>query len=120
MAKWKHNQETIEKDTSKLIVAFNPKIKRGSKDLKEYLEEHFKVTEVFYPKIERDSTYTIDFKNIPIKGKFQLKNISEFPGDRYEFWEKSIISFFGCRLFFGNPIRQREKIWCLRRWIYLW
>ena len=69
MAKWKHNQETIEKDTSKLIVAFNPKIKRNSEDLKEYLEQHFKGAKSFYPIVEGDSTYIIDFKNISLKGK---------------------------------------------------
>lgn len=100
MAKWKHNQEAIEKDTSKLIVAFNPKIEKTSKDLKEYLEEHFKVTEVFYPKIEGDSTYTIDFKNIPLKGKFQLRNISEFPKDRHEFWRKKYNFIFSGVIYF--------------------
>jgi hypothetical protein len=100
MTKWKLNQEAIEKDTSKLIVAFNPKIEKSSKDLKEYLEEHFKVTEVFYPKIEGDSTYTIDFKNIPLKGKFQLRNISEFPKDRYEFWRKKYNFIFSGVIYF--------------------
>lgn len=104
IVEWKRNQEAIveaiEKDTSKLIVAFNPKIEKSSKDLKEYLEEHFKVTEVFYPKIEGDSTYTIDFKNIPLKGKFQLRNISEFPKDRYEFWRKKYNFIFSGVIYF--------------------
>jgi hypothetical protein len=102
MAKWKHNQETIEKDTSKLIVAFNPKIKSSNKDLKEYLEKHFNGGEVFYPKIEGDSTYIIDFKNIPLKGKFELRNISEFPKGSREIWRKKydfvfsgVVSFTG-------------------------
>lgn len=109
MVKWKYNQERIEKDTSKLIIAFNPEIKRGSKDLKEYLEEHFKVTEVFNPKIERDSTYTIDFKNISIKGKFELRNISEFPADRYEFWKKKYNFIFSGVVYFSGIQFDKEK-----------
>lgn len=109
MDKWKHNQETIEKDTSKLIVAFNPKIERSSEDLKEYLEEYFKVTEVFYPKIEGDSTYTIDFKNIPLKGKFQIRNISEFPKDRREFWEKKYDFVFAGAVYFTGIQFDKER-----------
>ncbi len=102
MAKWKHNQEAIKKDTSKLIVAFNPQIKNSSKDLKEYLREHFKVTEVFYPKIEGDSIYTIDFKNIPLKGKFKLRDISEFPKDRYKFWRTKYDFVFSGVVYFSQ------------------
>ncbi|MBF4485381.1 MULTISPECIES: hypothetical protein [unclassified Flavobacterium] len=110
MAKWEHNQEVIEKDTSKLIVAFNPKIKSNNKDLKEYLEEHFKVTEVFYPKIEGDSIYTIDFKNIPLKGKFELRDISEFPKDRHEFWRKKYdFVFSGAVYFTGIQFDKKRK-----------
>ena len=113
IVKWKRNQEiiveAIEKDTSKLIVAFNSKIKRSSKDLKEYLEKHFKVTEVFYPKTERDSTYTIDFKNIPIKGKFQLRDMSEFPKDRREFWRKKYDFVFSGAVYFTGIQFDKER-----------
>ncbi len=109
MAKWKHNQETIEKDTSKLIVAFNPKIERTSKDLKEYLGEYFKVTEVFYSKIEGDSTYIIDFKNIPLKGKFQIRDISEFPKDRHEFWRKKYDFVFAGAVYFTGIQFDKER-----------
>lgn len=109
MAKWKHNQEVIEKDTSRLIVAFNPKIKRNSKDLKEYLKQHFKVKEVFCPKIKGDSAYTIDFKNIPLKGRFQLKNISEFPKDRREFWRKKYDFIFSGAVYFTGIQFDKER-----------
>jgi hypothetical protein len=109
MAKWKHNQEVIEKDTSKLIVAFNPKIERSGKDLEEYLRGHFKVTEVFYPKIEGDSTYTIDFKDIPLKGKFQLRDISEFPKDRREFWRKKYDFVFSGSVYFTGIQFDKER-----------
>ncbi|UTN02533.1 hypothetical protein L0669_14500 [Flavobacterium bizetiae] len=109
MAKWEHNQEVIEKDTSKLIVAFNPKIKSNNKDLKEYLGEHFKVTEVFNPKIEGDSTYTIDFKNIPLKGKFEIRDMSEFPKDRREFWRKKYDFVFSGAVYFTGIQFDKER-----------
>jgi len=101
-AEWENIQKAIGKDTAKVIVAFNPQIKNSSKDLKEYLREHFKVTEVFYPKIEGDSIYTIDFKNIPLKGKFQLRNISEFPKDRYKFWRTKYDFVFSGVVYFSR------------------
>lgn len=109
MAKWEHNQEAIEKDTSKLIVAFNPKIKSNSKDLKGYLVEHFKVMEIFNPKIEGDSTYTIDFKNIPLKGKFEIRDMSEFPKDRREFWKKKYDFVFSGAVYFTGIQFDKER-----------
>ncbi|MGE6355138.1 hypothetical protein ACQKCJ_14820 [Flavobacterium sp. NPDC079362] len=99
---WENTQKAIEKDTCKLIVAFNPQIENSSKDLKEYLEKHFKGTKIFYPKIEADTVYTIDFKNIPLKGKFQLRNISEFPKDRYEFWRTKYDFVFSGVVYFSR------------------
>ena len=109
MTKWEHNQEAIEKDTSKLIVAFNPKIKSNNKELKEYLGERFKVTEVFNPKIEGDSTYTIDFKNIPLKGKFEIRDMSEFPKDRLEFWRKKYDFVFSGAVYFTGIKFDKER-----------
>lgn len=113
IAEWERNQEAIieaiEKDTSKLIVAFNPKIKSNSKDLKEYLVEHFKVKEVFNPKIEGDSTYTIDFINIPLKGKFEIRDMSEFPKDRREFWRKKYDFVFSGAVYFTGIQFDKER-----------
>lgn len=113
IVEWERNQEviqeTIEKDTSKLIVAFDPKIERSNKDLKEYLEQHFKGAKSFYPIVEGDSTYIIDFKNIPLKGKFELRNISEFPKDRYEFWRKKYDFVFFGAVFFTRIQFDKDK-----------
>ncbi|WP_123773908.1 hypothetical protein [[Flexibacter] sp. ATCC 35103] len=109
IVRWKLNQEAIEKDTSKLIVAFNPKIERNRKDLKEYLGQHFKVTEVFYPKIEGDSTFIVEFKNISLKGKFKLKDMSEFPKDRREFWRKKYDFVFSGAVYFTGIQFDKER-----------
>ncbi|MRX68471.1 hypothetical protein SAMN06265349_101513 [Flavobacterium resistens] len=110
---WERNQDSIdkaiEKDTSKLIVAFNPKIEKSSKDLKEYLGEHFKGVKILNPKIEGDSTYTIDYKNIPLKGKFEIRNISEFPKDRYEFWRKKYDFIFAGAVYFTRIQFDKER-----------
>ncbi|TDP03356.1 hypothetical protein EV145_102520 [Flavobacterium sp. 245] len=110
---WKRNWDSIdkaiEKDTSKLIVAFDPKIKESSKDLKEYLEEHFKGAKIFNPKTKGDSTYTIDYKNIPLKGKFELRNMSEFPKDRYEFWRKKYDFIFAGAIYFTRIQFDKER-----------
>ncbi|MDQ6469688.1 hypothetical protein RB619_03450 [Flavobacterium sp. LHD-80] len=113
IADWKRNQDSIykaiEEDTSKLIVAFNPKIGKSNEDLKEYLEEHFKCAKIFNPKKEIDSTYTIDYKNIPLKGKFVIRNMSEFPKDRYEFWRKKYDFVFAGAIYFTRIQFDKER-----------
>jgi len=44
LVEWKINTERIKKDTSKIIIAFDPTIEYSGEDLKEYLEKHFKST----------------------------------------------------------------------------
>jgi hypothetical protein len=110
---WKHNRDSIDgvikKDTSKIIVAFDPKIKKSNKELKEYLEEHFKGAKIFDPKTEKDSSYAIDYKNIPLKGKFEIRNISEFPKDRHEFWRKKYDFVFAGAIYFTRIQFDEER-----------
>ncbi|MGQ7944419.1 hypothetical protein [Flavobacterium sp. WC2509] len=55
LKEWKQQISDVEKDTSKVIIAFDPKISCYGYD------------------------YILDFKNIKLNGKFKLKNINEFP-----------------------------------------
>ncbi|MCD0471935.1 hypothetical protein [Flavobacterium sp. JAS] len=106
---WKRNQGEIEKDTSKIIIAFNPEIEKSNEDLKGYLEQYFKGAKSFYPIVEGDSTNIIDFKNIPIKHRFELRNISEFPKDKYEFWRKKYDFVFSGAVFFTRIQFDKDK-----------
>jgi len=82
MQDWKNNLDSIQKDTSKIIIAFDPKIKKNKADVKEAFEKHFKGAKIFNPKEEVESEYILDIGNIKLKNKFQLKDISEFPKDK--------------------------------------
>jgi hypothetical protein len=85
MREWKQNEQKIKNDTSKIIIAFNPKIKFNNEDVEIYFENHFKGAKIQKAKAEDSPEYVFDFKNIKLNGKFKLKDISEFP-KRYKIW----------------------------------
>ncbi len=75
--KWRRRRSEIAKDTSDIIIAFDPFIKRDS-----LLQGMLKI---YYPmsttvKSEDKSTeIRFSFENIKLNNKFKIKNISEFP-----------------------------------------
>ncbi len=83
--KWKKNRIEIEKDTSKLIVAFAP-VRKIRGDVNSDFEKHFPKIKLYVPKEEKDVEYIFDFKNIKLNNKFELKNLSEFPKERGAIW----------------------------------
>lgn len=87
MSEWKNEIDKIEKDTSKLIVAFNPILKKNKENIKEDFEKHFPNIKLKQTKTEKKSDYTFEYQNIKLNSKFKLKNISEFPKDRDAFWK---------------------------------
>ncbi|MBB4802028.1 hypothetical protein HNP37_002089 [Flavobacterium nitrogenifigens] len=75
----KSRMAQIEKDTSKLIIAFNPILKYDQEDLAEYFKAYFKNAKTLIPKEKKDTIYTFEYKNINLPNKFKLKDISLFP-----------------------------------------
>ncbi|KAF2328191.1 hypothetical protein [Flavobacterium daemonense] len=79
LKKWKKEVAEIKKDTSKVIIAFDPKIKTDNA-------------------IE----YILNFKSIKLNGKFKLKNINEFPKEniferKYNFNFSGILKISGIK-----------------------
>jgi hypothetical protein len=102
LLEWKTNTAKIKNDTSKIIVAFDPVLKDNSQDLKEDFEKHFKNAKFFKSKDISETEYTFDFKNIKLKNKFALKNISEFPKERGKIWETKYDFIFSGAVFFSR------------------
>jgi hypothetical protein len=76
--KWKSNNRKLENDTSTVILAFDPILKKSeSKYLENELKNTFLVSEIFKPK--QKENLTIDIAEIKLNKKFKLKNITEFP-----------------------------------------
>ena len=75
---WKKNLVEIEKDTSKVIIAFDPKISPYEKEYKLIVSKDFPKDTL--KKIIDDETkkYILNYKDIKLDGKFKLKNINEF------------------------------------------
>lgn len=110
LVEWKINTERIKKDTSKIIIAFDPTIEYSGEDLKEYLEKHFKSTKAFVPKEKIYNEYIFDFKNIKLNNRFELRNINQFPKERGKIWEtKYSFNFSGAVFFTRIQFDQTKK-----------
>ncbi|QBZ97574.1 hypothetical protein [Flavobacterium sangjuense] len=79
LLKWEKKNLEIEKDTSKIIVAFKSKIEFEKEDVESYFESHFKGAKIYKTKPEENPEYILDFQKIKLESKFKLKDISEFP-----------------------------------------
>lgn len=98
----------IEKDTSKLIVAFDPILKYDEEDLTEYFKTHFKNAKTLIPKDKKDSTFTFEYKNIKLSNKFKLKDISQFPKGR-EIWKTKYPFIFSGVIYFTRIQFDQDK-----------
>ncbi|WP_289661718.1 hypothetical protein [Flavobacterium panacagri] len=102
LLEWKINTEKIKQDTSKIIIAFDPVIEYSSEDLIEYLEKHFKNTKPFVPKEKVYNEYTLDFKNIKLNNRFELRHANQFPKERGKIWETKYNFNFSGAVFFSR------------------
>lgn len=109
LLEWKKRTLQIKNDTSKIIVAFNPRIKNSRESLKNDFEKDFKGTKIYIPKTENKSEYILDFKNIKLNSKFELKNISEFPKERGVIWETKYNFIFSGVVYFSRIQFDKEK-----------
>nr|WP_294787696.1 hypothetical protein [uncultured Flavobacterium sp.] len=110
LLEWKINTEKIQKDTSKIVIAFNPVIEYSNEDLKEYLEKHFKTAKAFVPKEKIYNEFILDFKNIKLNNKFKLLHINQFPKERGRIWLKKYnFNFSGAVSFTRIQFDQNKK-----------
>jgi len=114
----------IKNDTSKIIFAFDSKIKRNQYNVEEDFEKHFSGAKIFESKKEQNLEYDFDYKKIKLKNKVVLKNISEFPKERGEIWKTKYNFIFSGVVFFTRIQFDKDKkfgildggISCGRHW----
>ena len=87
LKEWKDGIKQIENDTSKIIFAFNPVLRRNRKNIKDNFEKHFPKIIPSESKTEANTEYRFEYQNIKLNNKFKIKDISAFPSDRNVFWE---------------------------------
>ena len=109
LSEWKKRTLEIKNDTSKIIIAFDPKIQNCRKDLKHDFEKQFPSAKLYKPKAENDAEYILDFKSIKINNKFELKNISEFPKERGVIWETKYNFLFSGVVYFSRIQFDKQK-----------
>ncbi|GIZ09195.1 hypothetical protein [Flavobacterium sp. UMI-01] len=77
--KWETRREVAKKDTSEIILAFNPWIKN---DFNPYFDkkllEEFPISEFSVKGKDTLRQFLFDYSKIKLNNKFKLKNISEF------------------------------------------
>ncbi|MDP5202003.1 hypothetical protein [Flavobacterium sp. DG2-3] len=110
LLEWKINTEKIKKDTSKIVIAFDPVIEYSREDLTEYLQKHFKNIKPFIQKEKVYNEFILDFKNIKLKNRFELRHISQFPKERGMIWlAKYNFNFSGAVSFTRIQFDQNKK-----------
>ncbi|MEN9909544.1 MAG: hypothetical protein RLZZ540_2693, partial [Bacteroidota bacterium] len=75
---WKKNISNLKKDSSKIIIAFDPKILPYEKEYEKIVDKNFPKFTLRKIKTDKTKEYFLDFKNIKLKGRFKLKNINDF------------------------------------------
>lgn len=99
LSEWKKRYLEIKNDTSKIIVAFESKIKFNNEDLRDDFEKHFKGAKLQKLKKEDSLEYKIDIEKIKLKGKFKLMDLSKFP-EKDKIWRtKYNFNFSGVAYF---------------------
>lgn len=77
---WVTRREVAKKDTSKVILAFNPWIKNNFNTyFDKKLIKEFPISEFSVKGKDTIEKFFLDFDKIKLSNKFKLKNISEFP-----------------------------------------
>jgi hypothetical protein len=77
-SEWKKERDRLEKDTSTVIIAFDPFLTKNEKLIEES-KFYFPKVEIYKTKNVEESKFRFDFENIKLNNRFKLKNISEFP-----------------------------------------
>lgn len=106
---WKEELKKIDRDSSKVVIAFETKMKWSYFSLKDDFVKHFKGIKVVDSKINQDIEYDFDFKNIRLNNKFELKNLSEFLKERGEFWQTKYNFVFSGVLDFSRIQFDKDK-----------
>ncbi|QKJ65074.1 hypothetical protein [Flavobacterium sp. M31R6] len=108
---WQKENEKVEKDTSSVIIAFDPFLKKNK-------TEQIRILKSYYPNVEFSQEqeevdeYRFDFEKIKLNNKFKLKNISEFPkvgNKRMLLFEIKYPFVFSGNLFFSRIQFDKQK-----------
>jgi len=77
--KWQKKREDVEKDTSSVIIAFDPFLKKNAAERNQQLKENNSKTQISQPLEKELNKFRFDFEGIKLNNKFKIKNISDFP-----------------------------------------
>ena len=108
LADWNKRNLEIENDTSKIVIAFDPKIKPIKENIEDDFAKHFNGARIFKNKTESKLEYTLDLEKIVLKNKFKLKHINEFP-NRNKIWQTEYDFNFSGVLFFTRIQFDKDK-----------
>lgn len=76
---WQKKREDVEKDTSRVIIAFDPFLKKNVAELNQQLKEYNSKIQTSQTSEKELNKFRFDFEKIKLNNKFKIKNISEFP-----------------------------------------
>lgn len=77
--KWQKKRGEVEKDTSNVIIAFDPFLKKNEAELNQLLKEYNSKIQISQTLEKELGKFRFDFEKTKLNNKFKIKNISEFP-----------------------------------------
>lgn len=86
LAEWKKGIEILKNDTSKIIIAFDPKILPYKQKYKTVISKNNPNDTSLKLPTDSSKIYVLDLKKIKLHGKFILKNLNEF--DKNKIFER--------------------------------
>jgi hypothetical protein len=104
---WLKQQNFFKKDTSKLILAFNPKISSSSDSLEVSLKKYFK-RKALYNNSTIDSSYTLNLKEIKLNQHFEFKHSKEFTKS-IDVWNKKYDFIFSGSFYVSRILFDESK-----------
>jgi hypothetical protein len=108
LADWKKKIAEIEKDSVKIIIAFDPKIKPYKKEFDKIVVENFPNDTLYKIKEDKSKEYILNFKSIKLNGNFKLKNINEFEKENI-FERKYQFNFSGILRVSGIQFDEKQE-----------
>lgn len=106
---WNEARRKIDRDTSKVVIAFETKMKWSHFSLKDDFVKHFNGIIAVDAKINQDLEYNFDFRKIRLNNKFSLKDLSEFPKERDAIWNTKYNFVFSGVLDFSRIQFDKDK-----------
>lgn len=96
---WEDEIQRIKKDTTPVIIAFDPLLTPSEENLGKELKEHYKNVHSIIP--NQKESYIFDYQHIKLTRPFKIRDLGEFPSSN-KIWDTSYDFVFSGIVYFSR------------------